>query len=189
MNRLVLVNKENKISESFVDDIVLVDVYVGEKKYLVEKDTYEAYLKLKDFLLEKGIIVCISSAYRSLDRQKEIYEEFITRYGISYADKIVAPIGCSEHHTGLALDIDIMVDGRFLTSNQELMEHEDIYLEIHKYIYQFGFILRYIKGKEDITGYPYEPWHIRYIGDNDIAKYIYDNNLTLEEYLKEKGLI
>jgi LAS superfamily LD-carboxypeptidase LdcB len=79
-----------------------------------------------------------------------------------------------------------MIDGRFLTSNKELMEHEDVYLEIHKYISQFGFILRYLKGKEDITGYPYEPWHIRYIGDSKIAKYIYENHLTLEEYLMKR---
>ena len=186
MNRLILVNKENKINDDFINDIVLVDAFVGEKKYLVEKDTYDAYLKLKDFLFEKGIVICISSAYRSLERQQEIYEEFISRYGIEYANKIVAPVGCSEHHTGFAVDIDIMIDGRFLTSNKELMEHEDVYLEIHKYISQFGFILRYLKGKEDITGYPYEPWHIRYIGDSKIAKYIYENHLTLEEYLMKR---
>jgi len=188
MNRLVLVNKYNKLSKSFMDDIVLVEVLVGEYKYLVEEETYESYLKLKDFLLEKGIVICISSAFRSFERQGEIYEEFVKKYGKEYADKIVSPIGCSEHHTGLAIDVVIMVDGKFLTSNYELMEHEDVYLEIHKYLSKFGFILRYMKGKEDITGYPYEPWHIRYVG-KEHADYIYRNSLTLEEYLYEKGFI
>lgn len=184
MNKLVLVNKDNKISDTFINDINLVEVLVGEKKYLVEEETYSAYLKLNDFLLEKKIITCISSGYRSLERQQQIYDEFVEKYGIEYAKKIVAPVGCSEHHTGLAIDIDIMIDGKFLTSNHELMKYEDIYLEIHKYLSRFGFILRYMKGKEDITGYPYEPWHIRYVGE--VADYIYKNGLTLEEYLSKK---
>ena len=182
MNNIVLVNKENKIEDSYLDAISLVKV--EEEKFLVEKEAALAYLKLKEYLLNKGITICISSAYRSMERQQEIYDEFVVRYGKEYADKTVAPVGCSEHHTALALDIDIMVDGKFLIGNHELMKHEDIYLEIHKHISKFGFILRYMKDKESITGYPYEPWHIRYVGD--VAEYIYKENLTLEEYLLKK---
>lgn len=182
MNSIVLVNKENKIDDSYLDTISLVEV--EEEKFLVEKEAALAYFKLKEYLLNKGITICISSAYRSIERQQEIYDEFVVRYGKEYADKTVAPVGCSEHHTALAIDIDIMVDGKFLIGNHELMKHEDVYLEIHKHISKFGFILRYMKGKESITGYPYEPWHIRYVGD--IAEYIYKENLTLEEYLLKK---
>ena len=182
--RLILVNKEHKIEKDFIDKVTLIKVKdVNDEDILVEKETYEAYLDLKDFLNNMNIIIGISSGYRSLDHQQRVYNDFVERYGIDYAKKVVAPVGCSEHHTGLAIDIDIFVDGNFLTSNIDLMEHEDIYLEIHKHLYKFGFILRYMKEKENITGYPYEPWHLRYIGD--LACDIYNNNLTLEEYLEK----
>lgn len=87
-----------------------------------------------------------------------------------------------EHHTGLANDISIKVDDAFLVDNNDLTKNEIIYLGIHKHLSKFDFILRYPKGKEKITGYPYEPWHIRYVGVS-VAKKIYDENLTLEENL------
>ena len=182
--RLILVNKEHKIEKDFIEKVTLIKVKdVNDEDILVEKETYEAYLDLKDFLNNMNIIIGISSGYRSLNHQQRVYNDFVERYGIDYAKKVVAPVGCSEHHTGLAIDIDIFVDGNFLTSNIDLMEHEDIYLEIHKHLHKFGFILRYMKEKENITGYPYEPWHLRYIGD--LASDIYNNNLALEEYLKK----
>ena len=137
---------------------------------------------LGKFLLGVGIVIGIDSGYRSLAHQQKIYSDFIIKYGKEYADKIVAPVGCSEHHTGLAIDISIKVDNKFLIDNNDLMKNENIYLEIHKYLSNFGFILRYPKGKDEITGYPYEPWHIRYVGGS-VAKKIYDDDLTLEEYL------
>ena len=73
--------------------------------------------------------------------------------------------------------------------SDELFNKEDIYLVIHKYLHKFGFILRYPKDKEDITGYNYEPWHIRYVG-KEVASIIYNNNITLEEYvLKYKNKV
>lgn len=184
MNKLVLVNKNNRISEEFLNSVELIEVKdVNDKIILVEKETYEAYLCLKEFLEHKNIIIGISSGYRGLEHQQRVYDDFVLRYGKEYAEKVVAPVGCSEHHTGLAIDIDLCIDGKFLTSNIELMEHEDIYLDIHEHLYKFGFILRYMKGKEDITGYPYEPWHIRYVGS--ASKDIYLSKLTLEEYYIE----
>lgn len=184
MNRLVLVNKSNRIDEEFLKDISLVEVLdVNNQTILVEEETYEAYLNLKEYLNHMNIIISISSGYRSLEHQQRVYDNFVERYGVEYAKSVVAPVGCSEHHTGLAIDIDICVDGKFLTSNIDLMQHEDIYLEIHKHLHKFGFILRYMKGKEKITGYPYEPWHLRYVGN--LANDIYLSNLTLEEYLEK----
>jgi len=182
MDKLILVNKDNKIYSSYLNNVSLVEVLVGEYKYLVEEETYSAYLDLKSFLEKKGIFICIGSGFRTLERQQAVYEEIVEKYGLEYASSIVAPVGCSEHHTGLALDIDICVAGVVLMDNNDLMAHEDVYLEIHKYLSKFGFILRYMKGKEDITGYPYEPWHIRYVG-KEVAEYIYKNDLTLEEYI------
>lgn len=183
MYKTVLVNKENPIKESFIKRIELVEIEntAGESTF-IEKNTYAAYLKLAGFLEKKEITIGIDSAYRSIEHQQQIYTNFVTQYGKEYADKVVAPVSKSEHHTGLAIDLDIKVNGSWVQENSELMELEEIY-ELPKYLYRFGFILRYPKEKENITGYPYEPWHIRYVGEV-VAKIIYDNNWTLEEYIE-----
>ena len=80
----------------------------------------------------------------------------------------------------------IVVDGKIITENDDLFQYEDIFLEIHKYLSKFGFILRYPKGKEDITGYGAEVWHFRYIDNPKIAKEIMDKGITFEEYLENK---
>ena len=183
MKYKVLVNKEHKIKDNYLSKIELITTKdVDNLDVQVEKEAYNAYLKLKKFLQNKKIIIGISSAYRSKKYQQEVYDEFVEKYGKDYADKVVAPVGCSEHHTGLAIDINIKVNGAWPNGNKELMEQENYYKAIHKYFTSYGFILRYPKGKENITGYPYEPWHIRYVG-KVVAKIIAKENYTLEEYL------
>lgn len=183
MKYKVLVNKEHKIKDNYLSKIELITTKdVDNLDVQVEKEAYNAYLKLKKFLQNKKIIIGISSAYRSKKYQQEVYDEFVEKYGKDYADKVVAPVGCSEHHTGLAIDINIKVNGAWPNGNKELMEQENYYKAIHKYFASYGFILRYPKGKENITGYPYEPWHIRYVG-KVVAKIIAKENYTLEEYL------
>ena len=103
------------------------------------------------------------------------------KYGLDYAEEMVAMPGTSEHHTGLAIDIVINKDGEWIEENKYLLNEQDIFSKIHRDLKYFGFIVRYPKGKQDITGYPYEPWHLRYIG-KDAEKI---GNLTLEEYLRE----
>ncbi len=184
MKYKVLVNKENKIKDNYLSKIELITTKdVDNLDIQVEKETYHAYLKLKKFLETKNIIIGISSAYRSKEYQQEIYDSFVKDYGKDYADKFVAPVGCSEHHTGLAIDINIKVNGKWPSNNRELEKQEPSLRKIHKYLASYGFILRYPKDKENITGYPYEPWHIRYTGEI-VAKIIESNNYTLEEYLK-----
>lgn len=184
MKYKVLVNKENKIKDNYLSKIELITTKdVDNLDIQVEKETYHAYLKLKKFLETKNIIIGISSAYRSKEYQQEIYDSFVKDYGKDYADKFVAPVGCSEHHTGLAIDINIKVNGAWPKDNYELMKQEKMFKTIHKYLSTYGFILRYPDEKKDITGYPYEPWHIRYTGEI-VAKIIESNNYTLEEYLK-----
>ncbi len=184
MYKTVLVNKQNPIKESFLKRIELIEVKnIENEKTYIEEHTYQAYQELAKFLETKGIIVGIESAYRSVEKQQQIYDDFIIQYGKEYADSIVAPVARSEHHTGLAIDLNIMTNGNWQQDNMELMEQEETYQKIHQYLHEFGFILRYQKDKESITGYPYEPWHIRYVG-KVIAKIIYTNNWTLEEYLE-----
>lgn len=183
MKYKVLVNKENKIKDKFLSKIELITTKdVDDLDVQVEKETYNAYLKLKEFLATKNVIIGIASAYRSKEYQQGIYDSFAEEYGKDYADKVVAPVGCSEHHTGLAIDINIKVNGAWPSNNNELMEQVEHYKVIHKYLADYGFILRYPEEKEDITGYPYEPWHIRYTGKT-VAKIIEKENYTLEEYL------
>ena len=189
MKYSVLVNKENEIKDSYFDKIKLVEIINVEDEIIkVEEKTYEAYLKLKKDLETKNIFIELDSAYRSIDFQQQIINEFTEKYGVDYVNKYVAPIRVSEHHTGLALDLALIVNNNKIIENEDLFANEDTFLEIHKHLYKFGFILRYPKGKENITGYNYEPWHIRYIGKVP-AKIIYDNNLTLEEYLNNFGCV
>jgi len=183
MNYLNVVNKSNLIDASYFDNLELVECndVLGET-ISVEKETHAAYLKLKNFLKTKNIFIELDSAYRSIEEQQRIIDDYTIKYGIDYVNKYVAPIKTSEHHTGLAIDLALVVNGKKITENEDLFANENIYLEIHKYLSDFGFILRYPKGKENITGYNYEPWHIRYVGIEN-AKFISSNNLTLEEYM------
>ena len=185
MTNTTLINKENKIKNSFYKRVELIDAKdINNNDIQVEKNTYEAFLKLQNALAKENIIIGIDSAYRSEEHQLRLYNEFIEKYGKEYADKIVAPVGTSEHHSGLAIDIALNVNGKYLDADTVHEEDEPTYKIIHSYLKDYGFILRYPEGKEHITGYPYEPWHIRYVGEIP-AKIIDKNKYVLEEYLEE----
>lgn len=181
---ILLVNKNNLFNENMIKDFEMVEYenYNEETKY-IESETFRHFEMLRAHLKVDGIIIDIESGYRSLERQENLFLEFMNKYGIDYAEQIVAMPGTSEHHTGLAIDISIQKDGVWLEENEDYMKETEIFEKIHKVLKYFGFILRYPKGKEDITGYPYEPWHIRYIGEEDAMKI---GDLTLEEYLEKK---
>ncbi|MBQ8136265.1 MAG: M15 family metallopeptidase, partial [Clostridia bacterium] len=123
--------------------------------------------------------------------QQEILERFTEQYGAEYAAKTVAQPGYSEHHTGLALDLYFRIknaDGSFTdvyrNEDMEKEAYKGIWTKIHARLADHGFILRYLPGKEHVTGYRYEPWHIRYLGSAGIARKIMSHpGLTLEEYL------
>ena len=186
MTNTILINKENKIKESYYKKVNLITIKDLENQDMqIEEETYNQFLKLQSFLKTIAIEVEINSAYRSEERQSELYKEFVERYGKEYADKVVASSGTSEHHTGLALDLILCSNGKCLDDEDIVREdREIIFKEIHKHLKDYGFILRYPKGKESVTGYSYEPWHIRYVG-GFVARIIYENNYTLEEYLKD----
>lgn len=176
----VIINKANPISEETVSNYTIVTVennlYNGIK---LEKETYENYLKLKQNLIERGYYINIRSGFRTFNESRLMYNNYEKQKGSSYAEKYVAKPGSSEHNTGLAFDFIISNNKNAYKTNYESDEY--FYLENIAYLY--GFIIRYPKGKEEITGYNYEPWHLRYVGA-DLAKYLKKNNLTLEEYYK-----
>lgn len=178
---MLLINKNNFFNEEMIKDFEFVEYEnYNEDMFLIEKETFRHFEMLKAHLSVDDIIIDIAGAYRSLERQENIFLEFMKKYGLDYAEEVVAMPGTSEHHTGLAIDIIINIDGNWIVENDELIKEEEIFKKIHSSLKYFGFILRYPKGKEDITGYPYEPWHIRYVGI-DVAKNMGD--ITLEEYL------
>ena len=188
MNYLTLVNKQNKIKESYFKNMILSTYKnVFDENISIEEKAKEEFCKLKEYLETKNIFIGIRDSYRDINTQQEIYDYYLKKEGKTYCDNYVAIPYYSEHHTGLAIDITIKYNGKFLEDDEELICLDDEkYDEIHRNLSKFGFILRYPKNKENITGYKYEPWHIRYVGKIP-AKIIYENNLTLEEYLNEFG--
>jgi len=127
-----------------------------------------------------GIDLAAVSGYRSYGRQNTLFNAEVKRVGKERAVEAVAFPGSSEHQTGLTMDISSRSNNFNLNEEFETTK-EGIWLRhnAHKY----GFILRYPKGKEDITGYMYEPWHFRYVGVK-AATEIYENDWTLEEYFE-----
>lgn len=184
LDYMALVNKENPLPEGWEETIETVHMTnaVGDDVE-TEKEAYNAYLKLKADLEVDGVYVDLDSARRSIAEQQRIVDDFTTRYGEDYVKKYVAVPGYSEHHTGLALDLFLIVDGNIIYENEDLVQYPEIWAAIHNKLADYGFILRYLEGKETITGYNYEPWHIRYIGSVEVAREIAAKGITLEEYL------
>ena len=188
---MVLVNADNVLPDGWEEalDITTITNSVGDE-VMVESKAYEAYCALKEAVendlegYDKGEVrLELDSAYRSVAAQQKIVDDFTEKYGEDYVKKYVAVPGFSEHHTGLALDLYFTVDGKDVYENEDLVQYPDIWDAVHARLPEFGFILRFPEDGEAITGYAYEPWHIRYLDSPEIAKEITDKGITLEEYL------
>ncbi|WLR49548.1 M15 family metallopeptidase [Halobacillus litoralis] len=119
-----------------------------------------------------------ASGYRSYDRQKRIYDRNVEVYGKEETDTFSAQPGTSEHQTGLAMDVtSAQVAFKLEQSFGETSEGEWLADHAHEY----GFIIRYREGAKDITGYMYEPWHLRYVG-KEISSDVHEQAVTLEEF-------
>ncbi len=175
---LILVNKEHKLPEGYrPHDLVPIDeAYNKGVMNLLRSEAATAFARLCAQASEDGIVLWNRSAYRSDTVQRQLYENAVKRRGEEGAGKYTAKPGHSEHQTGLTVDINSTHPSFGKTS-------EGVWLKEHAYL--FGFIERYPLGKEHITGYAYEPWHYRYVG-TEIATYIVENKLTLEEYYERK---
>ena len=173
---LVLVNKEYKLPENYVPSKLelISNEFANENKYLREEAKI-AFETLSKDAKNLGYRVVAVSTYRDYEYQDKLYNMYVEEKGIDYADKCSARPGHSEHQTGLAVDVE--------GSNRDYDEFENSeeFVWMKENAYKYGFILRYPKGKEKITGFKYEPWHYRYVG-LDVAKTIHDEKLTLEEY-------
>ncbi|MED1468575.1 M15 family metallopeptidase [Bacillus salipaludis] len=180
----VLVNKQNKLPDSYnPKDLVAtkVDFFgapVGSDKRKMRKEAADALQKLFAGAQKDGVTLLGVSAYRSHVTQVALFNTYVKRDGFEKARTYSALPGTSEHETGLAIDVT-GGDGKCAASDCFGGTKEAVWLE--KHVAEYGFIIRYPKGKEAITGYQYEPWHIRYVG-KEIATKIMDKGITLEEY-------
>ncbi len=180
-----LVNREYPLPADFVpEDLTTPDVLFPFADTTIDKakmtpEAGNALARLFDAAYdEEGLVLYGVSAYRSYSRQYTIYATNLAVYGIAHTNRYSAAPGRSEHQTGLAIDISCRSEG---------FELEDTFADTPEGIWvaenahRFGFILRYPKGKEHITGYNYEPWHIRYVG-TELAQHLYETGLTLDEF-------
>ena len=192
---LVLVNGQHPLPGGWTDLLETVPMTNSTQDWFkVEKKTAAAYELLKADLERDNIYLELDSALRSVAAQQDLLVRFSAEYGAEKAAKIVAPPGYSEHHTGLALDVCFRLrkeDGSFdnVYSNTDMLKekYRSTWNTIYRKMTGYGFILRYPEGSEQITGYDYEPWHIRYLDDPGIAAEIMSRpGLTLEEYLEAR---
>lgn len=182
-------NTEQKIEVingvTYVNDILIANKSYGLPSTYnpggLTNETYSAFQELSYGASVDGLSIYISSGFRSYETQDEIYNNYVYWNGQSVADTFSARPGYSEHQTGLAIDVNDISDNFIGTP-------EAIWLEEN--CAEYGFIIRYPQGKQDITGYKYEPWHIRYVGKEtakalkEAAAAAGDPHLTLEEYLE-----
>ncbi len=186
-NYLVLVNEDHRLPDDFEDSVEIIsgENVVG-RHFQIEKKTYEAFLCLQEDLLKNnGIQIELSSIYRTIQQQENIYQKYLNNFGLEYAKKYVAKPGHSEHHTGIAIDVGVVLDGKFYHTIEDILRVEHLYKTIQEKLPTYGFILRYPKGKESVTKIGYEPWHFRYLDSPEIAKEITDKGLCFEEYCEK----
>lgn len=171
----MLVNKHRKLEEDFIPDnlVTIKEEDTNEEGLRVNRTAYVAFKQMKTQAEKEGIHLIINSAYRDYKEQQDIMETYRKLYGDSYVEKYVLKPGFSEHQTGLAMDIG--------STDTKVFANSDEYTWIVDNCYKYGFIYRFKKQFEDITGIRHEAWHYRYVG-RKIAKEIYEKKLSYEEY-------
>lgn len=176
-NLLVIVNKYYKLSSSFVPKGLtsISTKYAVDNQRFVIPIVKENFEKMAADMEKLGLAIKAKSAYRSYQTQVDLYNDYVKASGKDAADTFSARAGYSEHQTGMAIDVVSS------SKNYSIFETTPEYRWMKQNAYKYGFILRYPSDKTNITGYKFESWHFRYVG-NDVAKYIYDHNITFDEY-------
>lgn len=187
----ILVNRSNLLDSSYIpNNLIITDKNENNfhnynnplLKPMISDCVYPYFLKMKEDMNKIGLDIIIDSGYRSYEYQQSIWDNRVKDIGFEETKKLVAPPGASEHQTGLAFDVAFIRNNQYTDNVKEDDEETKWLIEnCHKY----GFILRYPKGKENITGYIFEPWHYRFVGI-ELATTINKFNLTLEEYYQNK---
>ena len=161
---------------TFVDGILIVNkTYSLPEDYApgINTAAQAAFDEMTAAAFNDGLYLYVNSGYRSYDEQYSLYYDYAAERGVAEADKVSSRPGHSEHQAGLCFDVN---------STEESFANTNEAKWIAAHCVEYGFIVRFPKGKEAITGYEYEPWHIRFVG-KEIAKDITEKGLCLEEYL------
>ncbi len=184
---LILVNPTHYIPEDYKIELEKV-----QGKYNMDIKAASAAKEFVAAAKAAGFNMQLCSAYRTVEKSAELYAKQVKKflnagYGQAEAEKEaarwVAPPGTSEHHTGLAMDLVSSDYWGYYSDLEHEYENFDSFKWMYAHCAEYGFILRYPKDKQDVTGITYEPWHYRYVGV-EAAKYIMENGLCLEEYLE-----
>ena len=179
----VLVNKQFKLPEEYTpSDLAATTIpfvsYASDEKRKMRSEAANAIAGLFEGAIQQGVQLLGVSAYRSHQTQVALFNYYVERDGYEKARTYSAVPGTSEHETGLSIDVT-GGDGKCAAEDCFANTPEAKWLQEHAA--EYGFIIRYPNGKEAITGYQYEPWHLRYVG-TAIAKEIMSRGITLEEY-------
>ena len=171
----MLVNKHRKLGEDFEpnDLMTIPSDYASDDDIKASRLAFNAFKKMCDEAKKEGYEIVINSGYRSYKDQEDITNIYLNAYGQSYVDKFVAKPGFSEHQTGLAFDIG--------SRKKNVFAESDEYNWMKENAWKYGFIERFTKQYEPITGFRSEAWHYRYVGEK-IAKVIHDDPMAYEEY-------
>lgn len=180
----VLVNKYNKLPEDYVpENLIFIPMAYADWEHQATEETVKAFIAMADKASEANIILKATSAYRSYESQKDGYDKAVASgRSVEDVDTLNARPGHSEHQTGLAIDVNN-------TDYKNWMEGGIYYqygIWLKENSNKFGFIVRYPEGKEAITGYFHEAWHLRYLGKNSDGEFlsvdVYNSGLTYDEY-------
>ena len=175
---MVLVNKLNRLQSNYVPhDLEQISLNYATNNKFLRKEAKENFEKLSSDAKKIGYSIIAVSAYRDYDYQENLFNNYVKEKGENYALKCSAKAGHSEHQTGLSVDV--------MGSNNDYDQFEKSkeFDWMKNNSYKYGFILRYPKGKEYITGFKYEPWHYRYVG-KDAANEMKETGMCLEEYVE-----
>ena len=191
---MFLVNKKNPLPQNYDNMIETEVVFESWREYLLDVRAADYIKRMISDAAGDGVDLLVVSAYRTIEYQQQNFDNSVQdrvdrgmSYDDAYADTLaeVALPGESEHNAGLALDI-------MCEENQNMdddsFENTEAFAWLDQHAHEYGFILRYPKGKQDITGIIYEPWHYRFVGLY-YAKEIKESGLCLEEYYESRGWV
>lgn len=179
---LFLINRQNAVSELYVPPVR--EVVANGMNQSMRDDAATALEEMFEAAKEDGVRLSVVSGYRSYSKQATIYQRKVATTGSEEkADELVARAGTSEHQLGLAMDVSKNGSSSLNERFAETEEGQWVYQNAHR----FGFIVRYLEGYEEITGYSYEPWHVRYVGREHAAA-IYASQEPMETYMTDYKL-
>lgn len=182
---LILANKDNPLPADYAPDLA----YLEGGSYQMQSEAAAAFDRMKNAANATGLHLMACSTYRSVERQTELFNAEIQKWmgqgmdeaaAREQAATVVMVPGCSEHNTGLAVDVGSITNQRV----EEDFENEPEFAWLQEHAAEYGFILRYPADKVEVTGVTYEPWHYRYVGVENAQK-IKESGLCLEEYLAQ----